>query len=81
MTDNETNAPKKPFEDLPLHHLLFLKLRDGGGAAKVAPGVAEMHGITLDELKAQCRVAAEELIAERGHLLVYEESVLTWAKS
>jgi len=81
MTDTETSAPKKPFEDLPLHHLLFIKLRDGGGAAKVAPGVAEMHGITLDELKAQCRVAADELIAERGHLLVYEEPVLAWAKS
>jgi hypothetical protein len=29
--------------------LLFLKLRDVGDSAKVAPGVAEIHGITLDE--------------------------------
>lgn len=49
MTDTGTSAPKNPFEDLPLHRLLFLKLRDVGDSAKVAPGVAEIHGITLDE--------------------------------
>lgn len=76
MTDTETSAPRNLLEDLPLYHLLFPKQRDGGGAAKVAPGVAEMHGITLDELKPLCRVAAEELITERGHLLVYAEPVL-----
>lgn len=67
-----------PFKDLPLHHLLFLKIRDGGGAS-VAHGVAELHGITLEELKAACKRAAEELIEERGELLAYEKPVYEWA--
>lgn len=74
------NAPTNPFEGMPLHHLLFLKLRDGGGASKVAHGVAELHGITIDELKAHCLKAAEEISQERP-LAVYEEPVLAWAKS
>lgn len=71
--------PANPFEGLPLHHLLFLKIRDGGGAHKAAHGVAELHGITIDELKAACRLAGDELIEERGHLLVYEKPVYEWA--
>jgi len=80
MSENDMTAPKNPFEGLPLHHLLFLKLRDGGGPAKVAHAVAEQHGITLDELKEYCRLAGEELMAERGELLVYEQPVYDWAK-
>ncbi|NIM32064.1 MAG: hypothetical protein GTN60_12200 [Pseudomonas stutzeri] len=74
-------APNNPYADLPLHHLLFLKVRDGGGPSKIAHGVAELHGLSLDELKAQCCRAGEELIAERGHLLVYEQPVYDWARS
>jgi len=80
MHDNDMTASKNSFEGMPLHRLLFLKLRDGGGAAKVAPGVAELHGITIEELKAHCQKAAEEIQQERS-LEIYEEPVLTWAKS
>lgn len=80
MSENDMTAPTNPFEGLPLHHLLFLKIRDGGGP-DVAHSVAELHGITVEELKAHCRKAGEELIAERGELLVYEQPVYDWAKS
>lgn len=80
MSENDMTAPTARLEDLPLHQLLFLKLRDGGGAAKVAPGVAELHGITIDELKAHCLKAADEIRQERP-LEVYEEPVVAWAKS
>nr|WP_176704152.1 hypothetical protein [Pseudomonas sp.] len=39
--------------------------------------MAEWHGITIDELS----LAADQLIAERGHLLAYEEPVLAWPKA
>lgn len=78
MSDSNTETPSNPFEGLPLHQLLFLKIRDGGGP-KVAHGVADLHGITVEELKAQCRLAGEELIAERGELLVHEQTVYDWA--
>lgn len=74
------NDPRNPFADLPLHHLLFLKIRDGGGP-KVAHGVAELHGISLEDLKAHCRKAGDELLAEKGELSVYEKKVYEWAKS
>lgn len=77
MSENQSS---NPFADLPLHHLLFLKLRDGGGAAKVAPGVAELHGISIQDLKEHCQRAAEEIAAERP-LEVYEIPVLNWARS
>lgn len=75
-----STSPLNQEQTVPLHHLLFLKIRDGGGA-KVAHGVAEQHGISVDELKAQCRLAADELLVERGHLLDYELLALQWAKS
>jgi hypothetical protein len=75
MTDS-----RNPVAGLPLHHIQFLAVRDGGGPVKVAHGVAELHGLTLGELKANCRQAAEELIAERGHLLDYEQPVYDWAQ-
>lgn len=70
-----------------MHQLLFLKLRDGGGAAgrrsgeaaKVAHAVAEQHGITTEELKAQYWRPGEEIPAKRA-LLVYEVPVLEWAR-
>ncbi|CAI8808647.1 hypothetical protein [Pseudomonas zeae] len=74
-------APTNPYEGMPLYHLLFLKLRDGGGACACASAVAELHGISVEELKAYCRLAATELIAERGQLLQCEEVVYDWAKS
>lgn len=79
MSENDMTAPTNPFEGLPLHHLLFLKIRDGGGL-NVAHGVAGLHRITVDELKAYCRKAGDELIAERGALQVYEQPVYDWAK-
>lgn len=80
MNEQDFTPMKNPFEGMPLHQLLFLKLRDGGGAAKVAPGVAELHGITIDELKAHCLKAVEEIRQERP-LAVYEKPVVAWAKS
>lgn len=80
MSEQDLTPMENPFEGMPLHRLLFLKLRDGGGAAKVAPGVAELHGITIDELKAHCLKAADEIRQERP-LEVYEEPVVAWAKS
>lgn len=68
------------FASLPLHHQLFIKLRDGGGLHQ-ANSIADLHNISIDELKAHCRRAGEELIQERGNLLVYEEPVYSWAKS
>jgi hypothetical protein len=35
----------------------------------------------LEELKARCRKAGDELIAERGEFLVYETPVYSWAKT
>jgi hypothetical protein len=43
--------------------------------------VAEQHNLSIDELKKHCLMAGEELIAERGHLLVYEQPVYDWARS
>ena len=75
-------TPKNPFEGLPRHHMMFLNLRDGGETpARRGATVAEFYGVTLDELKANCIKAGEELIAERGELLVYEQPVYDWAKS
>jgi hypothetical protein len=72
-------APNNPYADWPLHHLLFVKVRDGGGPVKVAPGVAELHGITLDELKAACRKTAEEWLARDGELAQENKPVYDWA--
>jgi hypothetical protein len=75
-----TPSPLDNLKDLPLHHLIFLKVRDGGGP-RFAHSVAELHGISVDTVKAYCRQAAIELIQERGHLLPYEEPVQQWAES
>ena len=36
MSENDMTAPTNPYADWPLHHLLFVKLRDGGGGAAVS---------------------------------------------
>ena len=55
-------------------------MRDSGRLlTDIALDVAEFHGISLDELKAECRKAAHELIAARGRLLTTEQPVYDWA--
>lgn len=76
MTDTSN-----PFADWPLHHLMFVKVRDGGGPHKIAHAVAEGHGITLDELKAQCRKAGEEWLAQDEALDTRDRPVFEWACS
>lgn len=76
MTD-----PRNPYADWPLHHQLLVKVRDGGDPAMVAHEVAELHGITLDELKAECRKTAEEWLARDGELDSINQPVYAWACS
>lgn len=71
---------KSPFEGTPPYHMQYLAIRDGGGP-KNAHGVADLHGITVEELKANCRRAAEEYRQANGFLEPYEQSVLDWASS
>lgn len=81
MSDTDMTPPTNPFEGLPRHHLMFLNLRDGGGTpASRGASVADFYGVTVDELKAECVRAGDELLAERGELLVYEQPVYDWAK-
>ena len=81
MSDMELEAPKNQFEGVPLYQMMFLNLRDGGGTpAGRCEAVAEFYGVTVDELKANCVRHGDELISERGHLLVYEKPVYDWAK-
>ncbi|MDP9557175.1 UNVERIFIED_ORG: hypothetical protein J2W65_002816 [Pseudomonas parafulva] len=70
--------PQNPCAGMPLHHLLFLNVRDGGGPTKVAHSVAELHEITIEELKAHCRRAVDDILADRD-LAVYEVRVENWA--
>lgn len=71
-----------PFEGRPRHHMMFLNLRDGGGVlAQRATSVAAFYGVTLEKLKVHCRQAMAELIAERGHLEVYELPLQEWANT
>lgn len=79
MSDTDMTSPTDPLADLPLHQLLFLKIRDGGGP-QVASGVADLHGLTVDEVKAHCQQAGDEILTKRP-LQVYEQSVYDWAKS
>lgn len=69
-----------PLDDIPAHRLQFLAVRDGGGP-KNAQNIADVHGITVDQLKASCLQAAEEYLEANGFLQSYEQSVLNWAKS
>ncbi|MHC8346734.1 hypothetical protein [Pseudomonas sp. RT6P73] len=82
MDETEMSAPNNPFADRPLHHLLFVKLRNGGwGPASLAPGVADRHGISVEELKAHCRLTGEEWLARDGALTEAGQRVYDWAKS
>jgi len=74
------DAQKSVLSDLPMHHLLFLKVRDGGGPS-VAHSIAELHEISVDAVKQACRIACEEQLRERGELQPYEVSVYNWARS
>lgn len=80
MSENDMSAPNNPYADWPLHHLLFVSVRDGGGPVQAAHGVAELHGITLDELKAHCRQAGDEWLARDGSLTEINQPVYDWAK-
>lgn len=68
-----------PYADWPLHHLLFVKVRDGGGPDKTAHSVAEVHGISLDTLKAECRRTGEEWLARDGELDAINQPIYEWA--
>lgn len=76
MTDS-----RNPYADWPRHVYLFVCVRDGGGIVQSAHSVAELHGISIDELKAECRRAGEELIAQDGQLGLPEQRVYDWARS
>jgi len=58
----------------------YLAVRDGGGT-KIADRVAEVHGITIEQLKANCLRASEEYLQDNGTLLPYEQAVLDWANT
>jgi hypothetical protein len=76
-----TFPPLNPFANWPKHHLMFVSLRDGGDSPeKLAPAVAAIHGISVEELKAQCRRTGEEWIARDGGLGEINQRVYDWAK-
>lgn len=82
MSDTEMNAPKNQFDGVPLNVLMFLNLRDGGGGpARRAAAAAEFYGITVDELKAECRQVGESWIAQEGALSEINQRVYDWARS
>ncbi len=70
----------KFLKDVPAYHMQFLAIRDGGGP-KNAQIVADVHKITVEQLKANCRQVAEEYRQANGFLQSYEQSVLDWANS
>lgn len=71
---------KDPFESASPYYMQYLAIRDGGGA-KIAYHVAEVHGITIEQLKANCRKAAEEYRLYNGSLMSYDQAVLDCANS
>lgn len=71
---------KDPFESAPPYYMQYLAIRDGGGE-KIANHVAEVHGITIEQLKDNCRRAAEEYRLHNGALMSYDQAVLDWANS
>lgn len=82
MDETDMNTLDNPLADRPLHHLLFVKLRNGGwGPASLAPGVAERHGLSVEELKAHCRLTAEEWLVRDGGLNAAGQRVYDWANS
>ncbi|TPG87730.1 hypothetical protein EAH72_34245 [Pseudomonas caspiana] len=82
MNVNDMTSPKNQFENVPLNELMFLNLRDGGGGPlKRAEAAAEFYGITVDELKAECRKVGDKWLAADGHLVEINQRVYDWAKS
>ncbi|CAI8760635.1 hypothetical protein [Pseudomonas zeae] len=75
------NESNNPFADWSLHHLLFVKLRNSGKGPAKAQSVAQLHGLSLDELKAHCRMAGEEFREREGGLNETGQRVYDWAKS
>ena len=74
-------APDNLYANWPLHHLMFVALRDGGDSPEhLAPSVAAFHGISVEELKAHCRRTGEEWIARDGGLGEVNQHVYDWAK-
>lgn len=74
-------APNNPYANWPKHHLMFVALRDGGDAPEnLAQSVAIFNGISVEELKAQCRRTGEEWIARDGGLSEVNLRVYDWAK-
>lgn len=72
--------------DIPPYYMQYLAVRDGGdggdgGDAKIADRVAEVHGISIQQLKANCLRAADEYRQDNGNLLPFEQAVLDWANS
>jgi len=73
--------PLNAFATWPKHHLMFVTLRDGGETlAKLALAVAAIHGISVEELKAQCRRTGEEWITRDGGLSEINQRVYAWAQ-
>ncbi|MBB6155193.1 hypothetical protein HDC30_002416 [Pseudomonas sp. JAI115] len=77
MGESALNA--NPFADWPLHHLLFVKLRNSAKGLAKAQSVADLHGLSLEELKAHCRLAGEELIVREGALTEAGQRIYDWA--
>jgi hypothetical protein len=75
------NATRNSNADWQLRHVMFVALRDGGDSpAKLAASLAAMHGISVEELKEQCRQTGEEWIARDGGLSEINQHVYNWAK-
>lgn len=71
----------EPYFGWPRHVYLFVCVRDGGGVEKTAAAVAQLHDISIEQLKAECKRAGDEYIAEHGPLQQPELRVYQWACS
>lgn len=75
------NATNNSDANWPMRHVMFVALRDGGNSpANLAEGLAAMQGISVEELKVQCRRTGEEWIARVGGLSEINQHVYIWAK-
>ncbi|CAI8982434.1 DUF2513 domain-containing protein [Pseudomonas zeae] len=82
MNETEMNTSENPLAHRPLHHLLFVKLRNGArGPVHLALSVADRHGISVEQLKAHCRLTGEEWLARDGVLTESSQRVYEWANS
>ncbi|WP_454865899.1 hypothetical protein [Pseudomonas umsongensis] len=75
------NATNNSNANWPMRHVMFVALRDGGDSpANLAASLAAMQGISVEELKVQCRRTGEEWIARDGGLSEINQYVYNWAK-